>query len=155
MARAATTLLPVGRTGKHGTSAAPKVRMSMWQRKNDAEIARDRPCLWLSFGGPVLWFVFLFVGGFLIALEGPRLLDRPWPATWSQVLSRSTSFAAIVALVVYVLQIACGREIHPLRIGNEVVICDKCHRIIHRTGTRKCKCGGNFDDFDNWEWTDE
>ena len=127
----------------------------MWVRKSDEQIARDRPRLWLSFRGPLLWFLVLFVLGIPRAIEGPRSPVQTWPQTWPEILSSSWRFAATVALAVYILQFVLRRRIGPTGSSGKVVICDTCHRVMHPSSEGKCQCGGKLDDFDNWTWIDD
>jgi hypothetical protein len=127
----------------------------MWERKSDEELARARSRLWLSFCGPLLWFLVLFVSAIVLAFEGPRGPVQRWPQTWPQIFSFSVRGAAIGALVVYVLQLVAQRKIDPFRTNRKVVICETCHRVQYPNSEGKCECGGKLDDFDNWTWIEE
>lgn len=127
----------------------------MWVHKSSPQITRERGRLWLSFRGPVLWFVTMFAGGIMLAAQGPRHAVAHWPSTWSEVILSATSFAAFVAIVTYVLQIVLKARLYPFSVRVDVVMCDTCHRVKRRDREGCCECGGKFDDFDNWTWIDE
>jgi hypothetical protein len=127
----------------------------MWVRKTDEQIARARSHLWLSFRGPLSWSLVLFVCGIVLALQGPRGPAQHWPHTWPEILSFATRGAVIAALVLYVLQLVVQRKIDPFGTFGKVAICDTCHRVQHPNSEGRCECGGKFDDFDNWTWTDD
>jgi hypothetical protein len=126
----------------------------MWIRKSEDQIARERPNLWLSFRGPLLWFLILLVLGTFITIEGPRGAVQRWPETWGAILANSIVLAGISSLIVYVLQLVLRRKIDPLEINGKFVICDNCHRVTRPGDKARCECGGRFDDFDNWIWTE-
>jgi hypothetical protein len=127
----------------------------MWSRKSDSQLAMERGNLWLSFRGPVALFVFCFATSILVTLVGVRhLFAQSWATRWSQVLNVAALTGAIAALANYVLQLVLGRKLDISAFNIKLDICDCCHRIKRRDGKVSCECGGKFDDFDNWEWTD-
>ena len=140
-------------TNNGTTPLAPRVARPMWVRKTDEQIVRGHRGLWLSFSGPLLWFLLLFVCAIGRTLEGPFRPVQRWPETWPEILCRALVFAATASLLVYVLQLAVRRKIYP--VNGKVVICDRCHRVTRPTRARKCTCGGDFDNFDNWTWIDD
>lgn len=127
----------------------------MWVRKSTHKITRERGHLWLSFRGPVLWFLIMFAGAIVLTAQGPRTAVAHWPSTWFEVISRATVFAAVVAIGVYVLQIILNSKLDPFAVKVDVVMCDTCHRVKRRDGEASCECGGKFNDFDNWMWVDQ
>ena len=125
----------------------------MWVRKSDQQIANDRSRLWLSFRGPLLWFLVLFVGGIVCISVRPRETNvGRGLGTWHEVVANAMVLAAIAGVVIYVLQLVLRRRIDPLEVGGKIVICPKCHRVTRPSRDNLCECGGRFDDFDNWEW---
>jgi hypothetical protein len=127
----------------------------MWVRKTNQHNTSKCGRLWLSFRGPVLWFLVTFAGGILLALRGPYLAVTHWPSTWPEVISSATSFAAVFAIGSYALQILLKRRLVPFAVECDVVMCDTCHRVKQRDRETTCECGGKFDDFDNWTWIEE
>jgi len=129
----------------------------MWMRKSDQQMARERSRLWLSFRGPVVLFLIVFIGGIGIAIQGPRRNagEGHWPTTLSAIFINATMIATVAAIAGYALQLVLRRTIRPLDTGVKVVICDTCYRVKRRDGENKCECGGTFDDFDKWTWIDD
>ena len=112
--------------------------------------------MWLSFRGPVLWFLVIYVGMAVIAIRGPILsAGENWPDTWAEVLSSAMWPSAVLAIVAYVLQLVLGTKIDPLDVAPKILICDRCHRTKRRDRETKCECGGTFDSLDNWTWIDD
>ena len=129
-------------------------RAPMWVHKSHQQITRERGRQWLSFRGPILWFVTMFVGGIMLAAQGPRRAVSHWPSTWSEVILCAISFAALGAIVNYALQVVLKTRLYPFGVRVDVVICDTCHRVKRRDRDGRCECGGKFDDFENWTWVD-
>jgi hypothetical protein len=131
--------------------------ISMWIRKSKSQIKADRPNLWRSFSGPLLWFFIFFVLGFLkVEMVPPAINPQiPIPATWQVALRASLFGAGLVALTVYVLQLIVGQRLGPFDLGSKCVICVACHRVMRPLREGKCVCGGEVEDFDNWAWTDD
>jgi hypothetical protein len=127
----------------------------MWIRKSDEQIGRDRRRLWLSFRGPLLLFPLMFVATIARSIQERRTDAPPRPDTWQENLSFSAMFAAICALGLYVLQLVLRRRIEPFGNNGKVVICNRCHRVTQPSHERGCQCGGEFDDFENWDWIDD
>ena len=124
-------------------------------RMSDQEITRERGRFWLSFRGPVLWFLIMFAGAIVSTAGGPRLAATHWPGTWSEIIYLASCFAALVSLGAYALQIVLKTKLDPFAVRVHVVMCDTCHRVKRRDCEDRCECGGKFDDFDNWMWIDE
>ena len=89
------------------------------------------------------------------SLFSPRNVKGIWPEDWLVFLLRVGVLGGIVAIASYALQILLGRRFNPLGINVDVVICDNCGRVKRRDREMRCKCGGKFDDFDNWMWEEE
>jgi hypothetical protein len=123
----------------------------MWVCKTDEQIRRSRR-FWLSFRGPILWFLLLFVGGIVAISVRPRENGGRGPGTLHEIVMSSMVLAAIAGIVIYVLQLILRRRIDPLEVSGKIVICPKCHRVARPSRDGFCECGGRFDDFDNWEW---
>jgi hypothetical protein len=149
-------LLRYKKSADVGVGAAQEA-ISMWMRKDNKIVARERRRVWLCFRGPVLLFVICFLADFVLGIQGPRqsVAGTHWPDTFSKILRDAVCIATIVAVAGYALQIVFRRKLDPLAIHAKVVICDTCHRVKHRDGDGNCECGGMFDDFDNWTWVEE
>ena len=127
----------------------------MWVRKSDEQVAKERRASWRSFRPAFAWFVLMFLGGIVKAIQGPNQHAEHWPITWSEILLCSTLFATVFAVVMYVLQLTL-RSSDPFGFcGGKVVMCDRCYRTKNVDGKHTCECGGKFDDFDNWKWVDD
>lgn len=126
----------------------------MWVRKSKQQIAKDRR-RWLSFRGPLIWFVVMFLLGTAKGLMGPTRSVTHWPSTWGQLLASSAVFAAFVALAVYVLQIISKKQVRFLDDEVSIVFCGTCHRVKRRDNQNTCECGGKFEEFDNWTWIED
>jgi hypothetical protein len=128
----------------------------MWVRKSGQQAAAESNRVWLWFRGPIVVFVVCFAMIIMVVVRGPRqgIAQAPFPNSLSECLYAATRFGTIAAIVDCILQIVFQRRLDPLAIRAKVVICDTCHRVKHRDSENKCECGGMFDDFDNWTWTD-
>ena len=124
----------------------------MWVRKSSEQIARDRRRSWRSPHAALFWLLVALVCCIGRGAESPNLPGLHDPGNWSQLLSCSAVMAGAVAVVIYVMQIILKRRVDPGRLGDKVVMCDRCHQVKHPDGASKCECGGVFDDFNNWTW---
>jgi hypothetical protein len=73
----------------------------------------------------------------------------------SKILARSAIAALVAAVAAYILQIVCRKRLGSLFTPTRVVICDRRYRVKHADNKAQCDCGGVFEDFDRWTWTDE
>jgi hypothetical protein len=127
----------------------------MWVRKSNQEIEAQRKSLWLFFRGPLIWSVIIFFCGLAVSIQGPSVGGGTWFSNWADVLKYTTKFSFFIAIVLYVLQLVFQWRIDPLVLGSKAVICNKCHEFQKASNEFNCKCGGKFEDFDNWKWIDE
>lgn len=135
----------------------------MWIRKSDEKIASDekkkRSYIWLSFRGPVVLFLISFLFVVVSVSLGPRAPAASRPTSFSVLLQGAIFIATITAIASYVLQIIFRRKLSDLLdrwTGPNIVICDTCHYVKHRDSSKNnCDCGGNFEDFNKWQWIDE
>jgi hypothetical protein len=77
------------------------------------------------------------------------------PQTWSETISSASVFAGFMAAGSYALQLILGKRGELLFSCNSVVICNRCHRFKNRNADQVCKCGGTFEDAENWTWLDD
>jgi hypothetical protein len=124
----------------------------MWVRKCAEETASERKSLRLSLSGPIIWCLVSFAGILGLEISGPRQgingLGRG--TTFPAMLMRAALVGVAAGVVGYVIQLVRGR-----RIGSpRALICAECHIAKNPDRAEKCKCGGTFEDFDNWKWVD-
>ena len=125
----------------------------MWVRKSDQEVARERDRLWLTFRGPIFWFIFTFLG-IILAEIGPNAVAGGGPASTFFGACLFAAFIAMIAAIAgYVLQLF--RILDPDLDFVRVVICDNCFRVKRLDAERKCECGGAFEALSRWKWVDD
>jgi hypothetical protein len=131
-----------------------KAIASMWVRKSNEQIVKDRRRSWHSPGPALFWFLIAFVCCFGKLSQAPFLPDAGRAYTFRQLLFASAITAGAVAVFVYVAQFVLKRRVDSSRHLDKIVMCDKCHRVKHPDSETICKCGGTFDNLNNWTWVD-
>jgi hypothetical protein len=126
----------------------------MWIRKRNDGIVRKQKRLWLSFRGPFIYFIIMFICGVLLSFRGPLYATTYWPSSFSEILCSAMQYALIIFVIAYIYQFISKKQIIFININDNIVICDKCQCVKKKNNNNLCTCGGHYDDIENWEWVD-